>query len=132
MADDDKINTGTRYDALRMIALNPRKAAFDQLVKYLPKGIHEELQMGAVSGLSDIDVDEVPRLLIENVGHLNEENRGFVMGALVRTEARSLLLLDAISDNRVPIGFLSDAEKKTLLESKNRSIAERAAKLLKK
>ena len=132
MADDVKINTGTRYDALRMIALDPRKAAFDQLVKYLPKGIHEELQMGAVSGLSDIDVDEVPRLLIENVGHLNEENRGFAIGALVRTEARSLLLLDAISDNRVPIGFLGDAEKKTLLESKNRSIAERAAKLLKK
>ena len=130
MADDEKINTGTRYDALRIVALDDRPAAFEQLKKYLPKGTHDELQMGAISGLSDVDSKEVPRLLLDNLGHFNEENRALALSALVRKDLRAELLLDAIADGRVKAELLSTPQKNALLESKNNAIRERATKLL--
>ncbi len=130
MTEDERINTGTRYDAMRIIALDERLSRREQLIKYLPKGTHDELQMGAISGLSDIDFPDVARLLIENVGHFNEENRGYAMGALVRFDARIEALLDALADGRVPTSFLTDAQKMALRESKNRAISERAIKVL--
>ena len=41
---------GTRYDALRMIALDAWEKGSERLAKYLGKDAHAELQMGAVSG----------------------------------------------------------------------------------
>src|SRR5262245_1681848 len=55
MADDEKVPTGTRYDALRMIALEGWEKRGEQLARYLKKGTHDELTMGAISGLSDVD-----------------------------------------------------------------------------
>src|SRR5262249_34427477 len=54
MADNAKVPTGTRYDALRMIALDGWEKRGEQLKKYLAKGTHDELTMGAISGLSDL------------------------------------------------------------------------------
>lgn len=130
MADDEKINTGTRYDALRIVALDDRPAALEQLKKYLPKGTHDELQMGAISGLSDVDSKEVPKLLLENLAHFNDENRALALSALVRKDQRAEILLDAISSGSVKSELLSEPQKKALLESKNNAIRERATKLL--
>jgi hypothetical protein len=130
MAEDEKINTGTRYDAMRIIALDDNPAVRDQLKKYLPKGTHDELQMGAISGLGDVDWDEVPRLLIDNIGHFNEVNRNYAIGALLKLEPRQELLLDAIADGRIKSSILTDAHKKALRESKNPAIKERAIKIL--
>ena len=63
MADDAKVKTGTRYDALRMMALDPTEEHVAQLAKYLAKDSDEELQMGAVSGLADIESEAVAGLL---------------------------------------------------------------------
>jgi putative heme-binding domain-containing protein len=54
MADDPKVKPGTRYDALRMIAMAGWEQGHAGLTKYLAKDVHPELQMGAVSGLSDV------------------------------------------------------------------------------
>lgn len=129
MADDAQVPTGTRYDALRIVAMDDAKSRREQLIKYLAKGIHDELQMGAVSGLSDIESDEVPRVLLENLGHFNEENRALALDAMTRTDSRSAMLLDAVADGRVQKSMLSSGQKKSLRESKNPSIKERAMKV---
>ena len=68
MADDEKVPTGTRYDALRMIPLLGWERSGPRLKHYLKEGQHAELQMGAVSGLSDVDSPEVAPLLGNALG----------------------------------------------------------------
>jgi hypothetical protein len=113
-----------------MIALDDWVLRREQLVKYLAKGIHDELQMGAISGLSDVDSMEIPRLLVAGLGHFNDENRGLAIGALMRTSGRSIQLLDAIAEGRVSAKFLNTAERKLLRESTNATIREQAIRIL--
>jgi len=88
MADDESVPTGTRYDALRMIALLPWEQSREQLLKYLGKGVHEELQQGAVSGLSDVKNTSIAETLISHLGHFPPANRELALKALVRDEQR--------------------------------------------
>jgi hypothetical protein len=74
MADDEKVPSGTRYDALRMIPLQGWDRSGAQLVRYLAKGTHPELQMGAVSGLADINAPEASAALEAAIIHLQGEN----------------------------------------------------------
>ena len=130
MADDEAVPTGTRYDALRIIALDDWTLCRDQLTKYLAKGIHDELQMGAISGLSDVESKDVPQLLIDNLGHFNDENRGLAVDALLRTNERSERLLDALAAGKISAKFINSAQRKLLFESTDRSIRERSKRIL--
>ncbi len=130
MADDERVPTGTRYDALRIIALDDWTLRRDQLTKYLTKGIHDELQMGAISGLSDVESKEVSQLLIKNLGHFNDENRDLALDALIRTTERSESLLDAVADGTISVKLLNSAQRKRLFELKDPSISERAKRIL--
>lgn len=129
MADNEKVTTGTRYDALRIIALDDWKVCQKQLTKYLSKGVHDELQMGAISGLSDVEGVDTAGLLIDHVGHFNEENRGIAIAALLRTEARAKALLKAIQAKKVPDTFVNAAQRETLRGSQEASIREQAIQL---
>ena len=130
MADDEAVATGTRYDALRIIALDDWTLRRDQLTKYLAKGIHDELQMGAISGLSDVDSKDVPQLLINNLGHCNDENRGLAVNALLRTNERTERLLDAVADSKISPKLINAAQRKLLFESVDQSIRERSKRIL--
>ena len=46
MADNEKVPDGTRYDALRIVALDDWKRAEPRLAKYLAKTANAELQQG--------------------------------------------------------------------------------------
>src|SRR5262249_57855100 len=81
MADDAKVPTGTRYDALRMIALSGWEKRGAQLTKYLAKGTHDELMQGAISGLSDVDSPQVAGALIGGLGDYSKGNRKVSWGA---------------------------------------------------
>jgi putative heme-binding domain-containing protein len=135
MANNRKVNTGTRYDALRMVALSgDRSKALELLARYLKPGTDDELVMGAVSGLGDISPDDDPKvctLLLEALPRLNEENLGMGLGALVRTPARSMALLEAIAAGKVDRKKLAETHRKTLLESKDAAVRSKAEGLLK-
>jgi len=96
MADNEKVKTGTRYDALRIIALGDWNKYGKKLIGYLQAGVDPELNMGAVSGLSDMEVDAVPPALIASLDHLDETNRKLAIEALTRTPERARQLLDAV------------------------------------
>ncbi|HEY0983678.1 neutral/alkaline non-lysosomal ceramidase N-terminal domain-containing protein [Schlesneria sp.] len=131
MSDNERVPTGTRYDALRMIAVDDWNRRRAQLVKYLAKGVNAELQMGSISGLSDVESSEVADLLLGCVEYVNEHNRTLALDALLRTDRRAEKLLDAIAGGQLSAARLSSAHRKSLLESKTSSIRERAVKLLK-
>jgi putative membrane-bound dehydrogenase-like protein len=88
MADDIKVPMGTRYDALRMIALDDWNKCRPQLAKYLAKDAHPELQMGAVSGLADTERKEAATMLQESLEHLTPGNRKLAEEAIKRLQTK--------------------------------------------
>jgi putative membrane-bound dehydrogenase-like protein len=130
MADDVRVPTGTRYDALRMIALAGWEKRGAQLAKYLAKGTHNELTMGAISGLCDVDSPKVAALLLDGLSHFSPGNRKLAVDALLRTDDRTTALLDALQAGKVKRALLSDAQVKALRNHKNRALRNRADKML--
>ena len=130
MADNEKVNKGTRYDALRMIPMEGLKKRGAQLRKFLAPGTDDELVMGAVSGLGDIPDPEIGPILVEVLGRLNSENRELAMGALVRTESNAGNLLSALEKGQAKPEWLSTPHRKALLEHGNPGIRSRAAKVI--
>jgi hypothetical protein len=116
MADDDQIPTGTRYDALRMVALGPWDLRGAQLKKYLAQGVHDELQMGAVSGTADVQHPEATNALLSGIGHYSEQNRTLALDGLLRTPDRCLALLDAVASGQVQRSCLGAEREHKLLE----------------
>ncbi len=130
MADDARVPTGTRYDALRLIALAGWERGGAQLAKYLAEGTHDELTMGAVSGLSDIDSPRVAPLLLAGLDHFAPGNRKLALEALLRTDGRTAALLDALEAGKVKRGLLSEAHASALRRHDNPALRARAEKLL--
>jgi hypothetical protein len=114
MADDERVKTGTRYDALRMIALDPSEKSRAHLARYLAAGIDAELQMGAVSGLSDIDADEIAPLLVDNLKSLTPRNRALAIDALLRSDKRKSMLQASLAAGRVSPDWLTPEQKRQL------------------
>ena len=86
--------------------------------------------MGAISGLSDIDAPQVAPLLLAGLDHYSPGNRKLAVDALLRTEARTAALLDALDAGRVPRSSLSAAQVKALRTLGNATLRARAVKLL--
>jgi hypothetical protein len=107
LADDEKVNRGTRYDALRMIPLLGWDASGARLRNYLKKGTHPELQSGAVSGCGDIDDPRAAHALIEAIPGLDPQNLRLSVNALKRTAERKQLLNEAIAAGRIPADVLN-------------------------
>lgn len=100
MANDATVPAGTRYDALRMIALQPWETSGEQLRRYLTDANHQ-LQQGAVSGLGDMEAPAATTALIENLDALTDSNRQFALEALLRTPERKKALKSAIENGKV-------------------------------
>ena len=90
--------------------------------------------MGAVSGLGDMSANDdaqVAALLLEALPRLNEENLGMALGAMVRTPARSMALLDAIVAGKVDRKKLAETARKALLTSADKAVRAKAESLFK-
>jgi hypothetical protein len=131
MADNEQVNTGTRYDALRIIPLAGWKSAGEQLTKYLKPGVNAELQMGAISGSSDVDAPEVAELLVAGLAHFNLENRSLAIDALLRTEPRAGALVSALEKSSIKAGDLKESQVKALKAVKDDALRGRVEKVLK-
>ncbi len=129
MADDEKVRPGTRYDALRLVALDDWDAARPRLTKYLAKSAHPELQMGAVSGLADVDRPEAAVLLLKALPDLTAENRAIAVAGLLRTPDRVTALLTAIESGAVRAEWISVAHRAALRSHPDEAVRARAARV---
>ncbi|MSU57035.1 MAG: c-type cytochrome [Pedosphaera sp.] len=130
MADDEKVKPGTRYDALRMVAMDSWEKRGAQLVKYLGKGVNAELQQGAISGLSDVKSPEVAAALASGLGHYSKSNREFALDALLRDEARIGALLDELAAGRVTKKDLGEQRLEILSKVGDAKIRARVKQLV--
>ena len=101
LADDVKAARGTRYDALRMVALLGWDTSGSKLRNYLARGSHAELQMGAVSGCGDLDDRRAAEALLEALPGLDSKNVRLAVNAMKRTAERKQMLDDAVADGRI-------------------------------
>lgn len=129
MADNPEVKGGTRYDALRMIALFDYATCQAQLKRYLADSQHGELQMGAVSGLGDIDADAATQDLIAALPQLTPRNRTIALEALLRTEARTGTLLQAIEAGKVSPKLIDAKIQQKLKTHSQAALQQRAHKL---
>jgi hypothetical protein len=130
MADDEKVPHGTRYDALRMVALDDWKLARPRLEKYLEKSAHAELQMGSVSGLVDVEHAEAAALLVKALPELTPGNRNLAVAGLLRTPERITALLDAVEKGTAKAEWVGKDHRETLRKHPDAAIRSRAMKLL--
>ncbi|MBN9122190.1 MAG: neutral/alkaline non-lysosomal ceramidase N-terminal domain-containing protein [Planctomycetes bacterium] len=130
MADDEKVPTGTRYDALRIVALDDWKLAEPRLTKYLAKSANAELQQGAVSGLVDVEGAGSAALLVAALPDLTPGNRNFALAGLLRTPARTTALLNAVEKGSAKPEWLTKEHRDALSKHADEAVRTRAAKLL--
>jgi hypothetical protein len=130
MADDREVPEGTRYDALRIVALDTPAVAVPLLTRYLAPGTSEELRMGAVSGLADIDEDAAVAALLSAIPTLAGTNLDLAIAALVRTPERSLAILRAIATGLAPPDLQSHERIGGLVDHANPRVSAEARKVL--
>lgn len=130
MADDGEVPEGTRYDALRIVALDSPAVAVPLLTRYLAPGTSEELRMGAVSGLADIDEDVAVSALVSALPTLAGTNLELAIAALVRTPERSLAILRAIDAGFAPPALRSHERISALVDHASPQVSTEARKVL--
>ena len=130
MADDAKVPTGTRYDALRMVGVAAWDAAGPVLTKQLAKAAHPELQMGAVSGLLDAERLEADEALLKALPDVTAENRKLAVAGLLRTADRVKMLLDAIATGGAKAEWVTKEQREALAKFPDTSVRKRAAEVL--
>jgi len=130
MADNEKVPHGTRYDALRIVALDDWARAEPRLATYLAKSTSAELQQGAVSGLVDVDDPAAIALLLKSMPDLTAGNRKFALAGLLRTKGRITVLLDAVEGGSTKPEWLDKEHREALLKHQDETIRSRAAKVL--
>jgi hypothetical protein len=130
MADNQKVFKGTRYDALRMLGVDTWNHRGAQLLRYLVKGVDDELQQGAIGGLSDMRSPCVAQAIVSGFSHYDSENRGFALKALLRDRDRTFVLIEAIEAGTVKAADLGSERLAILINNPDSSIRERARQLL--
>jgi hypothetical protein len=130
MADNQKVFKGTRYDALRILGLDTWNHRGALLFRYLVKGIDQELQQGAIGGLSDMRSPCVAQALLSGFSHYDPENRGFALRALLRDRDRTFVLLEAIQGGTVKAADLGAERLTLLINNPDPAIRERSRHLL--
>lgn len=129
MADSTAVPTGTRYDALRMVALRGWKDCGDQLSRYLVEGTNDELQMGAVSGSVDVDHPAATRALIDGLSCFSAHNRRLAIDGLLRGVGRIDALLSGLESGKIRSDWLSEVQQKRVVEAPDAALRGRAARL---
>lgn len=130
MADNLQVFKGTRYDALRIIGLDTWDHRGAQLFRYNLAGVDDELQQGAIGGLSDMRSPCVAQAIVSGFSHYEPENRGFALKALLRDHDRTLVLLEAIDAGTIKPADLGALRITQLVNHSDPKIRQRARQLL--
>ena len=114
MADDAGVRNGTRYDALRMLAVLPYDRVGAQLERYLSRDVDPELQMGAIGGLSDLPDARAADALVRHMAQYTERNRGLAITGLLKTARGRERLRAAVDAGAVAPAWLTTEQRERL------------------
>ncbi|HEX2473618.1 MAG TPA: hypothetical protein VHK01_02665, partial [Lacipirellulaceae bacterium] len=129
MADDKSVRIGTRYDALRLLGADTFEPGGAHLVKYLHGDVHDELTMGAISGLADMDASPAIDAIIAAFPDYGRSNQELAITLLLRSESRITALLDAIEEGTISADALSAEQWLELKQTTDEDLRTRIAAL---
>jgi hypothetical protein len=130
MAADERVKTGTRYDALRILGAESWKRRGGVVTKYLAEGTHAEVQQGAIGALGDMKDKAAARALLDALPHFSDRNRNSALNALMRNDERMDMLLDAVAAGRVTRSALGDERVEKLKNAPDSRTRAKAEKVL--
>lgn len=128
MSDDASVRSGTRYDALRMVAMRGWSNGGPQLVRYLQEAEDAELQMGAVSGLVDVPDPPATSALIAALPHLTDRNRQLAIEGLLRSADRRRSLLQSVIAGETSADLIDPDSRAELQQSDTAELRELASR----
>ena len=128
--ENELVSHGTRYDALRLVAMAGWESAGQLLLKYLPAVVGDELQMGAINGLSDIDDLNASGALIANLENMGEYNRQQAMAGLLKGPSQTKLLLMHVKQNPTKLNYLQWSQWDSLSVSVDSEIQSLALSII--
>jgi hypothetical protein len=102
------------------------------LFTYLAKDANAELQMGAVSGLGDIQSAKATEAIVKGLPDFTKANRELAIGALLRTRDRTRALLDSVAAGSTKSEWFVEIHRRALLMHADEAIRKRAQEMLKK
>lgn len=132
VANDEKEVVGIRYDAMRMLGMGVWDRHGRQLERYLQPGVHPELQMGAISGLADMDHAGAVAALIKGMGYYSEKNRQLAVDGLLRGEVRQKTLIEALEQGTVQPAWVTSEQREKLFKIADATWQQRAERVFKK
>jgi hypothetical protein len=130
MAADEKTPTGTRYDALRMLGVEPWQKRGSELTRYLGKESDPELQMGAVSALGDMHSPEAAAALVNALPDLRNSNADLAVNGILQNDTATTQLLEAIAAKKLNAAILGQERVDQLLRHHNSAIQKYAKEVL--
>ncbi|WP_437205791.1 PVC-type heme-binding CxxCH protein [Planctomicrobium sp. SH664] len=128
MCDDEKVEVGTRYDALRIVAMLPFAESRALLEHYLKPGTNHDLIQGAVSGLADVPDPEAAVLLVKAYGHIPKGLLSFAQNGLARPDGGRVYLLDALDTHAIAASQVPVSVVRKLLNHDSEAIRSQAAR----
>jgi putative membrane-bound dehydrogenase-like protein len=129
MADDKSVRIGTRYDALRLLGAETFERSGSRLVKYLHGDEHDELTMGAISGLADMDASPAIDAIIAAFPDYSRSNQELAISLLLQNEPRIKALLGAIEGGAISSDALSAEQWLELKQTKDENLRTRITAL---
>jgi putative membrane-bound dehydrogenase-like protein len=122
----------TRLAAVALLGRRPGAAAFElrALTKMLSPQSPPELQRAAVAAFGRIGGDRVPPALLEKWAEHSPDLRGAIVDLLLRNEAWTAKLLDAVESQQVTAADIDLPRRQRLMNHASKAIKNRAAKLL--
>jgi len=127
------INSGKivedRVDSIQLLAFAPYEILQPAVSRLLEGNQPPTIQTAAIKALGNRQEPQIGQLLIVNWRNFGPASRADVMDALLRRPQRTMALLDAIRDGRIPAGELDQQQKQRLLKHSDSTIRNRTSKL---
>lgn len=128
-AEDTNVRSGTRYDAIRLLALSQWEAAKPVLSKYIQPNSQIDLIHGSIDGLADSPHPEAAVILCMAYNELPERLKGFAQRGLLRVDGNKQYLLTAIDEGLISPKAVPDAIRDGLVAHPNRAICTAAKRV---
>ena len=121
-----------RIEAVRSLELSRFEDARGVVLPLIGHRQPQELQLAALATLTRFDHADVAELLIQAWSGLSPRLRASAVEALFARPERIPILLDALASGRLPSADIESARLKLLLNHKDKTIRDRAQRLLAK
>jgi putative membrane-bound dehydrogenase-like protein len=130
LAVEQNVSVPQRERAVELLRHAPAETALAALVPLLGPNSPRSLELAAIRSLAAHGDERIPELLLARWSTATPPTRREIVAGLLRTPARTRLLLDAVKQKQILPGELTSTEARRLLEHRDAAVKQQAQQLL--